>query len=55
MKALSNLADDKSIVIKGADKGSSVIVRDRDDYLQEASRQLRDINIYEDVKFNENI
>ena len=54
-KALRNLADDKSIVIKGADKGSSVIVWHRDDYLQEASRQLRDTNIYEDVKFNENI
>ena len=28
---------------------------DRDDYLQKASRQLRDTNIYEDVKLNENI
>ena len=50
-KALRNLAYDRSIVIKGSDKGSS----DRDDYLHEASRQLRDTNIYEDVKFNGNI
>ena len=28
---------------------------DRDDYLQKASRQLRDTNIYKDVKLNENI
>ena len=54
-KALRNLADDRSIVIKGADKGSSVVVWDRDDYLQEASRQLRDTNIYGNVKHNENI
>ena len=51
-KALRNLADDRSIVIKGADKGSSVVIWDREDYLQEASKQLRDTNIYEDVNFN---
>ena len=42
-------------MIKGADKGSSLVVWDRDDYLEEASRQLSDTNIYEDVKLNENI
>ena len=55
MERFRNLADDRSIMIKGADKGSSVVVWNRYDYLQEASRQLRDTNIYEDVKFNENI
>ena len=54
-KALRNLADNRSIVIKGIDKGSSVVVWNRNDYLQEASSQLRDTNIYEDVKFNENV
>ena len=54
-KALRGLAADKTIVIKGADKGSSVVVWDRSDYLHEASRQLPDQNIYENVKFNENI
>ena len=44
-----------NIVVKGAGKGSSVVVWDSDDYLQEASRQLWDTNIYKDVKFNENI
>ena len=54
-KALRNLADDRSNVIKGADKGSSKVIWERADYLQEASKQLRDTNIYEGVKFNENI
>ena len=54
-KALRHLANDRSIVIKVANKGSSVVVWDKDDYLQEASRQLQDTNIYKDVKFNENI
>ena len=32
-----------------------MVVWDRSDYLYEASRQLQDQNIYENVKFNENI
>ena len=54
-KALRGLAADKTIVIKGADKDSSVVVCDRSDYLHEVSRQLQDQNICEDVKFNENM
>ena len=54
-KALRGLAADKIIFIRGADKGSSVVVWDRSDYLHEASRQLQDQNLYENVKFNENI
>ena len=54
-KALRGFAADKSIVIKGADKGSSVVVWNRSDYLHEVSRQLQDQNTCEDVKFNENI
>ena len=37
------------------DKGFSVIVRDRSDYLHEASRQIQDHNIDVNVKFNDNI
>ena len=37
-KALRSLAADKTIVVKRADKGSSVVVWDRFDYLHEASR-----------------
>ena len=51
----NNLSGDKTIIIKEADKGSSVLVWDRFEYLHEASRQLQDQNIYEGVKFNENI
>ena len=54
-KALRGLAADKTFVRKGTDKGSSVVVWDRCNYLHEASRQLEDQNIYENVKFNENI
>jgi len=48
-KALKSLKDDTSIVIKEADKGSAVVVWDREDYLQEAQRQLGDDNTYEEI------
>ena len=32
-----------------------MVVWDRSDYFQEASRQFQDKNIYEDVRFSENI
>ena len=54
-KGLRNLAADKTIVIKAVDKGPSVVVWDRSDYLQKASRQLQDENIYQDIRFSENI
>ena len=43
-KALYSLRDDTSIVIKEADKGSAVVVWDREDYLAEAEKQLDDKN-----------
>ena len=52
-KAMHSLADDRSIVIKKADKGSSVVVWDRNDYVMEAEIQLSDANVYKDVSFNE--
>ena len=42
-----SLKDDLSIIIKGADKGSVVVVWDREDYLKEAYRQLDDKEVYE--------
>ena len=54
-KALRALAADKTIVIKAADKGSSVVVWDRSDYFLETSRQLQYKKIYKDVRFSENI
>ena len=40
-------------VIKKPDKGSTVVVWDRNDYILEAEKQLSDANVYEDVFFNE--
>ena len=54
-KAMRSLADDRSIVIKNADKGSNVVVWDRNDYVMEAEKQLSDANVYKDVSFSENI
>ena len=47
--ALFDLKNDKTIVIKGTDKGSAVVVWDRDDYIQEPEKQLGDKEIYEEV------
>ena len=43
------LKNDRIIVIKGADKGSAVVVWDREDYIKEAENQLGDTNIYDEV------
>ena len=48
-ETLHSLKDDFSIIIKGADKGSVVVVWDRKVYLKEAYRQLDDKEVYEQV------
>ena len=48
--ALYNLRDDPTIIIKGADKGSAVVVWDREDYVKETSKQLEDKDAYEEVQ-----
>ena len=48
-KALYNIKNDKSIVIKSADKGSTVVVWNREDYIKEAEKQLGDEGVYEEV------
>ena len=45
--AMYSLKDDKSIIIKGADKGSAVW--DREDYIKEATKQLEDKEVYMEV------
>ena len=42
-----------SVVIKPADKGSAVVVWDRNDYLKEAERQLSDEKTYEEIRITE--
>ena len=48
-KALYDLKNDKSIVIKSADKFSAVVVWDREDYTKEAEKQLGDEEVFEEV------
>ena len=50
--AIRSLADDRSIIIKKVDKGSCVVVWDRNDCIAEAEKQLVDKNIYQDVNFS---
>ena len=46
-EALYSLKDDPNIIIKGADKGSVVVVWDREDYLKEIYRHFDDKEVYE--------
>ena len=50
-QALKNLTEDRSIVIKPADKGSCVVVWDCEDYLAEGYQQLNDESTYVEVKY----
>ena len=47
---MRSLQNDRSVIIKPADKGSIVVIWDRQDYLKEAERQLSDSSIYKEVK-----
>ena len=54
-QAVRSLADDRSIVIKKADKGSCVVVWDRFDYVKEAEKQLADDKIYDEITYNKKV
>ena len=41
-KALENLRNYDDVILKQADKGSAVVILDRDKYVAEATRQLND-------------
>jgi hypothetical protein len=47
--ALKELSENRSIVIKPADKGSAVVILNRCDYISEGLRQLSDQNYYKQV------
>ena len=47
--ALLDLKNVKTIVIKGADKGSTVVVWDSDNHIQEAEKQMGDKETYEEA------
>ena len=42
---MCSLQNNRSVIIKPVDKGSAVVVWDRQDYLKEAERQLSDSSI----------
>ena len=44
-----SLRDDSNIIIKGADKGSVLVVWDREDNLKEAYKQVEDREMYQGV------
>ena len=48
-EALYSLKNDNTIVIKAVDKGSEVVVCDKEDYLKEAHEQFSDEKVYEEV------
>lgn len=48
-KALKELAYDNSIIIKSADKGSGIVVEDRDSYIEAGINHLSDQTIYEEI------
>ena len=50
---MRSLQNDRSAVIKPADKGSSVVVWNRTDYLKEAKMQLSDKKDYQELRITE--
>ena len=49
------MKDDRSIIIKSANKGFVVVVWDREDSLKEAYRQFDDKEVYEQVPDDPNV
>ena len=47
-KIIENLKENNSIVIKKADKGSNIVILDRNYYIKEAMRQLSDKKFYKE-------
>jgi len=50
--AVKSLKEDRSIIIKPADKGSCVVVWDKQDYIREVEKQLADEKVYEETQIN---
>ena len=49
-QAIDSLRNDTSIIIKEADKGSGIVIWDREDYLKEAESQLDNQSVYENLQ-----
>lgn len=48
--ALQGIRRDNSVVIKPADKGSVVVIMDREQYIREAMRQLQNEEFYRELR-----
>ena len=48
-EALQDLMYDKNIIIKPADKGSAIVIWDKQDYLKECELQLGKKSVYEEM------
>ena len=51
-QSLKDLAKDKTITIKPADKGGMIVVQNTVDYIKEAERQLKDTQTYQSLDHN---
>ena len=51
-KAIKSLKNNRDIIIKPADKGSAVVILDRESYINEGQRQLNDTKFYEKTTSN---
>ena len=54
-ETVRTLADDRNIVIEKADKGSCVVIWDRNDYMIEAESQLKNELVYKKVSFKQDM
>ena len=51
-KALNELINNPTLIINKADKGSTVVVQDRSDYITEAMKHLADPKTYKQLQEN---
>ena len=51
-QAIYFLRDGTSIIIKEADKGSGIVVWDKEEHLAETRTQLKDKDVYQELKGN---
>ena len=49
------MANDRKHCHKKAEKGYSIVICDRVDYLKEANKQVSNKNVYKEVEFKENM
>ena len=54
-EAVRTLADDRNIVIEKPDKGSCVVIWDRNDHITESESQLKNEQVYKKVSFKQDM